>query len=133
MVDSIRRALPPWSVNQVAQAAGMAALADVSFRHRSQQFMQQERIRFVRQLRSIVGLRVIPSQANFVMVEICEDLEIEHIVLQLQNQGILVRDCQSFSGVTKPALRFAVRLRRENQQLIEALTMIVKDFRRQDV
>jgi len=127
VVESIRKHLPPWSVNHMAQAAGVAALADVRFRHRSQRFMQRERSRFMRELRTITGLRVMPSCANFVMVEVSHDLMVEEIVSRLQNQGILVRDCQTFSGVTQPALRFAVRLKGENQHLIQVLKNILKE------
>lgn len=126
VVESIRRHLSPWSVNHVAQAAGVAALADVRFRKRSQWFIQQERIRFLGQLRTIPGLRVIPSQVNFVMVEVSDHIKAEGIVACLQEHGILVRNCQTFSGVIRPALRFAVRLRRENHRLVQALKRFSK-------
>ena len=128
VVESIRKHLPPWSVNHVAQAAGVAALADVRFRYRSQIFMERERDRFMKDLRTIPGLRVMPSQANFVMVEISDDLVTEDIVVRLREEGIVVRDCQTFSGVTQAALRFAVRLKRENQRLIH----ILKKFQKYD-
>jgi threonine-phosphate decarboxylase len=121
VVESIRKHLPPWSVNHVAQAAGVAALEDPHFRQRSQWFMQQERARFMAKLRTIPGLRVIPSQANFVMVELPSGCSTEDLVARLEEQGVLVRDCQTFSGVTQPALRFAVRLRRENHCLVRLL------------
>lgn len=121
VVESIRKHLPPWSVNHVAQGAGVAALEDSRFRQRSQLFMQQERARFSEELRAIPGLRVIPSQANFVMVEVPSGCQTQDITARLQGQGILVRDCQTFSGMTKPALRFAVRLKRENQRLVQGL------------
>ncbi len=130
VVETIRKHLPPWSVNHVAQAAGVAALQDSRFRQRSQLFMQQERVRFSGQLQASPGFRVIPSQANFVMVEIPSGCMTQDIVARLQEQGVLVRDCQTFSGVTKPALRFAVRLRRDNQRLVQVLKNILKDVRR---
>ena len=105
----------------MAQAAGVAALEDPHFRQRSQWFMQQERARFMAKLRTIPGLRVIPSQANFVMVELPSGCSTEDLVARLEEQCVLVRDCQTFSGVTQPALRFAVRLRRENHCLVRLL------------
>jgi threonine-phosphate decarboxylase len=125
VVESIRRYLPPWSVNHVAQAAGVAALADSRFRQRSLKFMQQERPRFLAQLRRISGLRVIPSQASFVMVEVPSGCCTQDIVERLQAQGILVRDCQSFLGVTRPAIRIAVRLAKDNKRLVKGLTEIL--------
>ncbi len=127
IIESIRKHLPPWSVNHVAQAAGVAALADSRFRQRSQRFMQQECPHFIVQLRTVPGLRVIPSKANFVMVEVSDGLRTKHIVARLQEQGMSVRDCQSFSGVTRPALRIAVRLARENHRLVKGLTKILQE------
>lgn len=128
-VESIQKHLPQWSVNYVAQAAGMAALEDSPFRDRSLRFMQQERARFLGKLRTIPGLRVIPSQANFVMVEIVEGVVTEDIVGRLQGQGLLVRDCRTFSGVTKPALRLAIRRRGDNRRLLQALTQVLRNAR----
>ena len=125
VVESIRKYLPPWSVNHVAQAAGVAALADSRFRQRSQRFMRQERSCFIAKLRAIPGLRVIPSQANFVMVEIPGGCAMEALVARLQSQGMLVRDCQTFAGMTQPALRLAIRLKRENHRLAQALQKIL--------
>ena len=126
VVQLIQQYLPPWSVNHVAQVAGVAALADVRFRDRSLRYMKQERVRFIGQLRTISGLRVIPSQANFVMVEVCYPFDAENLVFRLQECGILVRNCQTFDGMMQPALRFAVRLRRENQRLVRALRALLK-------
>lgn len=126
VVESLRMYLPPWSVNHVAQAAGVAALADSRFRQRSQQFMQQEQPRFIAQLRKISGVRVIPSQASFVMLEVPGGCCTQDIVERLQAQGILVRDCQSFSGVTRSALRIAVRSRRDNKRLLKELRGILQ-------
>ena len=126
VIESIRKHLPPWSVNHVAQVAGMAALEDSRFRQRSQRFMQQERSDFMAKLRTIPGLRLIPSQANFVMVEVPSGCITQNIVARLQEQGILVRDCQTFSGVTQPALRFGVRLRRDNHRLVQVLKKVLQ-------
>lgn len=125
VVISLRTHLPPWTVNYVAQAAGIAALQEPRFRSRSQQFMQRERANFLRELRAIPQLRVIPTQANFVMVEIVRGGQTADIARQLLEQGIVVRNCQTFSGVTQPSFRFAVRLRRENHRLVQALKKIL--------
>ncbi len=126
VIETIGKYMPPWSVNRVAQAAGMAALADLHFCGRSQRFMQRARGCLIRELGTIPELRVIPSQANFVMVEFSDDLVMKDIVVRLQNQGILVRDCQTFSGMTHAALRFTVRLQRDNQRLVRALKKMLK-------
>lgn len=126
-VSKIRRLLPPWSVSQFAQEAGVAALDDVKYRLRSVKFIQQERQRFMMRLRGVPGLRIIPASANFVMVELPSKCVTAYLVSQLARQGILVRDCQTFSGMTQPALRLAIRYPRENNRVIHALKKALRD------
>lgn len=120
-VAIIRRLLPPWSVSHFAQVAGVAAVDDFPYRQRSVAFIQKERPRFMKRLRTIGGLRIIPSSANFVMVELPSGCVTERVVSRLARQGMLVRDCQSFSGMSKPALRLAIRHPRDNNGMVEAL------------
>jgi threonine-phosphate decarboxylase len=124
-VATIRRLLPPWSVSLFAQVAGMAAVNDFPYRQRSMEFMQQERIRFMARLRTLRGLRVISSSANFVMVELPSGCVTESVVSRLAQQGILVRDCQTFSGIFQPALRLAIRHPEDNNCLVHALHEIL--------
>ncbi|WNM60135.1 threonine-phosphate decarboxylase CobD [Candidatus Nitrospira allomarina] len=126
-VTIIRRLLPPWSVSHFAQEAGVAALDDVKYRLRSVKFMQQERQRFMTRLRGVPGLRIIPASANFVMVELPSKCVTADLVSGLTRQGILVRDCQTFSGMTQPALRLAIRYPRDNNRVIHALKETLRD------
>jgi threonine-phosphate decarboxylase len=120
-VALVRRLLPPWSVSHFAQVAGVAAVDDFRYRQRSVNFMQQERRRFLTRLRTVDGLRVIPSSANFVMVELPPGCVTEKVVSRLAQQGILVRDCRTFFGMSKPALRLAIRHPPDNNRIVRAL------------
>jgi threonine-phosphate decarboxylase len=120
-VANVRRLLPPWSVSHFAQVAGVAAVDDVPYRQRSVKFIQQERYRFMSRLRTVRGLRVIPSSANFVMVELPLGCVAEKVVSQLAHQGMLVRDCRTFSGISRPALRIAIRHPPDNNRIVHAL------------
>jgi threonine-phosphate decarboxylase len=62
------------------------------------------------------------------MVEVFNGRSPQDIVVRLEEQGVLVRDCQTFSGMTKTALRFAVRLRRENQRLVQILNKALQEY-----
>ncbi|MEO6203593.1 MAG: threonine-phosphate decarboxylase CobD [Nitrospirales bacterium] len=126
-VATIRRLLPPWSVSHFAQEAGIAAVGDARYRQRIVRFMHKERPRFMRQLRAVPGLRVIPTSANFVMVELPSTCVTAGLVARLARQGILVRDCQTFSGMTQPALRLAIRYPRDNNRMIHALQNALRE------
>ncbi len=126
-VATIRHFLPPWSVSHFAQEAGVAAVDDVKYRQRSVKFMQQERQRFMTGLRGVSSLRIIPASANFVMVELPSTCVTASLVSRLARQGILVRDCQTFSGMTQPALRLAIRHPRDNNRVVHALKEALRD------
>ena len=126
-VARLHRLLPPWSVSHFAQEAGIAAVGDIRYRQRSVKFMQQERQRFMTRLRGVPGLRIIPASANFVMAELPSKCVTAGLVSRLARQGILVRDCQTFSGMTQPALRLAIRHPRDNNRVIHALKKALRE------
>ena len=121
VVKNIQRHIPPWSVNHLAQIAGLAALNDTPFRRRSLRWIPKARSRVVERLQTIPGLRVIPSRANFVLVEVPKGQSSGELVEALGRQGILIRDCQSFAGIVNPAIRVSVKGAKENFRLVRAL------------
>ena len=121
VVEKIQRHIPPWSVNHLAQIAGLAALKDIPFRRRSLRWIHQARDRFVEQLQTIPGLRVIPSRANFLLVELPKEYSPGDLVEVLRQEGILIRDCGTFTGILNPAIRLSVQGGKENLRLIRAL------------
>ena len=129
LVHSIREAIPPWSVNHLAQAAAMAALDDREYRQRSVTFMREERIRFGRLLRRIPGVQLYPSQANFFLVELPCDCPAERIADWCREHKILVRNCQGFSGIEANTLRLAIRLPKDNDRLLKVLTQAITGCR----
>ena len=78
-------------------------------------------------LREVSGLRIIPASANFVMVELPSKCVTVSLVSRLTQQGILVRDCRTFSGIHQPALRLAIRYPRDNNKVIQALKEALRD------
>lgn len=85
--------------------------------------IRAERQRFEAALAGIERLRVIPSQANYVMVELQTGMSARALTRQLLNQyAILVKDLSSkVRRQDKQYLRLAVRDTRDNDQLIAAL------------
>lgn len=128
VVSQIRSMLPPWSVNALASAAAEAALCDTTYRRRSVQFMKQERTRFTQALRQIPGLRVHPSSANFLLVQLKAQDQVSLLTQELCTQGIVIRNCQNFAGVDVPTIRLAVRRPKENDRLVKAVKRELKKW-----
>lgn len=115
----------PWSVNTMALAAGTAALHDREHNLQTVNFVRQERRRLVELLSEMKPLRVYPSSANFLLVEITGDLTATELRDRLAHQRLLIRDCSNFLGLTPKFFRIAVRTTAENDLLVKALQRIL--------
>ncbi len=121
VVRRIRGLLPPWSVNSLAQAAALSALQDSAYQRRSITFIRRERTRFMRCLQGLPGIRIFPSQANFLLLELPSKYSAARIAEWCREQGVLIRNCQDFSGMNSRSLRLAVRRSKENDQVVKLL------------
>ena len=83
----------------------------------------EERNRFVSLLESIDYLRVIPSQANFLMCQVTDRFTSHELTETLLSRfNILIKDCDSKTGLEgKNMIRVAIRNKDDNNALIEAL------------
>ena len=81
---------------------------------------------FEEKLRKISFLRVIPSQANYFLVEVLQPYKAREVVFKmLKDYNILMRNCTEKGGFDgKQYMRIAVRDRSDNDKLIEALTTL---------
>lgn len=83
--------------------------------------LRSERSRLFSQLEQIKGLRPIPSQANFIMVELDKEILPEKLLKQLLiRHDILIKELRSKTD-GKHYLRLAVRDQKDNDRLAEAL------------
>ncbi|MFZ0168784.1 MAG: histidinol-phosphate transaminase [Candidatus Dormiibacterota bacterium] len=87
IVRTLRRIRPSFSVSSIAQAAGLAVLADGDYRRMVRDYTLGARDRLARLLRSH-GLQSVPSQANFLLVITPDEIG---LVRQLETEGINVR------------------------------------------
>lgn len=84
--------------------------------------IRAERNRFQKELAGIQGIRVIPSQANFVMVELQEEITPKELLKKLLiKYNILIKELTTKTN-GKNYLRLAVRNTEDNNVLISALS-----------
>ncbi len=119
LLHGMSRAVQPWNVSSVAQAAGLAALEETGFIEKTRALIGTERPRMEKELRAL-GIEVFPSDVNFLLFRAAPDLASE-----LRQLGILIRDCSNFRGLGPGFFRAAVRLPEENDALIEAIRGIL--------
>ncbi len=102
VISALQTALPPYSVNAAALAAGKAALESKSYYADMRRKIVEERRRLASSLRGL-GLTVFPSAANFLCVRVGPHAE--QIRKRLADTGIYVK---SFSG--EPRLSECLRV-----------------------
>jgi len=115
----------PWSVNTLAQAAGLAALADEGFAARSRAIVAEERTFLQEGLAVLPGVQVWPGAANYLLARLEGGLTAAALQERLLPGRILIRDCANFEGLDGHYFRVAVRTRRENGRLLAALGTIL--------
>ena len=111
------------AAEDVAQAAGVAALGDAEFLERNRAVIRAERPRLEERLREL-GFWVCPSQANYILFRGEAGL-----ADRLRERGAAIRDCANFEGLGPGWYRAAVRLREENDALLDAMRRAREDGR----
>ncbi len=87
--------------------------------------IKKERDRFQNELAKIKGIRVIPSQANFIMVELDKEISPKDLLKRmLMKHNILIKELTTKTNGGN-YLRLAVRNTKDNNALISSLKMEV--------
>jgi histidinol-phosphate aminotransferase len=112
IADAVERIRPPFNTTVPAQEAAAAALADVDFQNASLEHCRVWRAWLTDQLEGM-GLQVVPSAANFVLVRFQNAERAAAADAFLQSRGLIVRavagyglpDCLRITIGTEPQLR----------------------------
>ncbi len=127
LIARIKAAMPPWTVNTLAQAIGAAALADKSYAEKTRAYVGQVRETLARELASLGGLYVYPGVANFFLVKITRrDIDAPELAGKLLRRGIAIRVCDNFDSLDCRFFRIAVRTGEENRRLCQAIREVMK-------
>ncbi len=112
----------PWSINVLAQAAGMAALAATSHQAATLALISRERAVLSTALARLAGITVYPGAANYLLLQLPAGCNGRDLAQHLEEQCILIRTCSSFPGLDDSFVRVAIRTAAENARLLAALT-----------
>ena len=113
--DRIRKQLPEWNLSVFAQAAGVACTGQRAYVEKALDYVKKERKFLIDGLKKF-GFRVYDSDTNFILIY--SERPLYEMLLQ---RGILVRDCANFKGLSKGFYRIAVKQRKDNEKLLEAI------------
>ncbi|WP_201755175.1 threonine-phosphate decarboxylase CobD [Paenibacillus glycinis] len=117
----------PWSVNSLAQQIGEAVLEDTRYARDTIAWLREER-QWLRSELAALGLVTYGSASvNYVLSAFPDKRSWTSARLQeaLGFKGILIRDAAHFVGLDERYFRLAVRLRPDNELLLEQLRQLL--------
>ncbi len=127
LIDTLQTVRQPWSINGLAGVATLAAFHDKDFIENTRRTINREKAQFAKLLGEIDGLKVFPSETNFLLVKITNGKMTSTALREtLGKEGLLVRDCCTFVGLDNSYFRVTVRSAQDNARLVEAIKRILK-------
>ncbi len=120
LVGYLERARHPFNVSSMAQTAALAALGDREHLERVRELTHEGLARLEKGFREL-GLVYVPSDANFVLVDVGCDAE--HVYGQLLGRGVITRPLAAF-GLGRH-LRITAGLPEENERVLAALRQVL--------
>lgn len=123
VVDVLGRVRGPFNVNSAAMVAGIAALAEPGWVEKNVAHNSAERARVTDAL-TASGIKVWPSEGNFVLVDFGTPERAKAADAQLRSRGLIVR---TMGGYGLPqALRITIGTTEENGLVIDALAAFAR-------
>jgi len=119
----------PYNIGSLTQASTEFALAHVDLFDQQTRDIVAERDRLAEQLRSLPGIEVFPSAANFILFRVPDD-GAGRVFESLKTAGILIKNLDGSGGALAGCLRVTAGTAMETQAFMEALTCCWKDSAR---
>jgi len=120
IVEVVNGLKEPWTVNTLAQTAGIAALDDIEYKRNTFKVIKQEKD-FLEKEFERLNINYIPSEANYYLLRLNNAKRAVHT---LRSVGILVRDCSNFKGLDGSYIRVAVKSNKDNKRLLRELACL---------
>ena len=123
----------PWSVNNIAEMAGLTVLDDTKYIEETLKWIAEEKTYVYEKLNEINGIKVYETEVNFITGKIdeklfSEGLNVKILREKMLEQGILIRDASNFNFLDERFFRLAIKNRKNNDRVIETLKKIFDDF-----
>lgn len=121
----------PWSVNNIAEMAGLTVLDDTEYIEKTLKWITKEKIYMYEKLNEISGIKVYETEVNFITGKIdeklfSEGLNVKILREKMLEQGILIRDASNFKFLDERFFRLAIKDRASNDRVIEAMKEIFR-------
>jgi histidinol-phosphate aminotransferase len=118
-IAALEKIRQPFNINMVAQAGALAALDDTKHVEKTRKINSRGLRLYARTFRKL-GLKFVPSQANFILVHVGDG---QRVFGELQKLGVIVRP---MGGYQLPEwIRISIGTPKENKRCLEVLKTIL--------
>lgn len=122
LVEILQKIKIPWNISGIAQKSSIMALSDKSHLTKTLNVIKKESKFLTDSISKITGFACYASDTNFILIR--SKMKSHQIQNKLLKENILIRDCRTFRGLDDNFIRIAVRTRKENLKLVEALRQL---------
>lgn len=120
LIECLNRLRLPFNVNRLAQAGARAALSDTEFLARTRELVWEGREFLTRELTRL-GVEVVPSQANFLLIYVGRPGR--QVYEAMLRQGVIIRAMDAYGFPEH--IRVNVGLPEENRRFLEAFRTVM--------
>ena len=123
----------PWSVNNIAEMAGLTVLDDTEYIEKTLKWITKEKIYMYEKLNEINGMKAYKTEINFITVKIedklfSKELNVKILREKMLEYSILIRDASNFKFLDERFFRLAIKNRENNDRVIEVLKEIFNNL-----
>lgn len=129
LIAMLKKELSIWNINSLGEFYMQIGEKYKEDYVASLKKIKAERKKFTENLSKIPGLRIIPSQANYIMVELINGMEAKELVkLLLLEYNLFIKDLSKKiqTGDSRQFVRIAVRNSEDNNKLVTALEKVLQ-------
>ncbi|HHW37365.1 MAG TPA: threonine-phosphate decarboxylase [Bacillales bacterium] len=124
----LKRKQVTWSVNSLALIAGEACLQESEYEEKTIDFIESERAYLKEKFEKEFSFTVLPGTANFLLVRLPVPMTANELQSKMGQQGIMIRSCSMYPGLSEQDFRIAVRARKENNKFLDVLKKVVMNW-----
>ena len=122
IISTLQKTKIPWSVNALAQQAGLVAIKSKSHLAKSKQIIKKETSFLKSKIAGISGFECHDTSTNFILIKTKQDST--RLQKKMLKHNVLIRDCKNFQGLDNHYIRIAVKSHKDNLKLIRALEAV---------
>jgi len=128
LIQFIKKDVSIWNINSIAEFYMQICEKYNNEYQYSIEMLKEVREEFLEKLSGVKNLRVIPTQANFVMCEVLDIWSATQLSENLlSDYNILIKDLSMKKGISGQYIRIAIKRKEENDILVCALDKLLSN------